>query len=236
MFSGMLLLFLPIVRNNGAYSVFCSVLRLFLFPNWLFCFPLTWKLPMGGSRLLNLHGRPWVLWFGFRSFQQTQECFLEASREFRSSFIFPSVPTICCIPITFRKPHGGFPGVRKPINPSPDIRILGSLENQEYRILLQACYWSQAHWSKRTTQEVRVGWKETLLYFACWPSGRESGLKSKSHLPLCQTVDKNFWRGVSGGGGGRTGGGRGLLAETAQSAPTVILKSVISGQTSIVLF
>ena len=36
-------------------------------------------------------------------------------------------------------------------------------------------------------------------------------------------------------GGGATGGGRGLLAETAQSAPTVILKSVISGQTSVVL-
>ena len=34
---------------------------------------------------------------------------------------------------------------------------------------------------------------------------------------------------------GATGGGRGLLAETARSAPTGILKSVISGRTSVTL-
>ena len=58
----------------------------------------------------------------------------------------------------------------------------------------------------------------------------------KTNCPLSFRGARTFEGEFRAGGGVRTGGGRGLLAETAQSAPTVILKSVISGQTSIVLF
>jgi len=66
--------------------------------------------------------------------------------------------------------------------------------------------------------------------FACWPPQGENRLKSKSHLPSAQ----QWTRTLKGSFRQATSRGRGLLAETAQSALTVILNLVIGARTSVV--
>ena len=73
--------------------------------------------------------------------------------------------------------------------------------------------------------------KESLLYFGCrqpgWGWGRRTPVQ-RPNPPLSPSCDNPGIRAF-------IGEGRGLHAETAQSALTVILKLVIDGLTSVIL-
>lgn len=93
-----------------------SILRRFLFSSWLFCFPLTWKLPMGGSCLLNLHGRSWVFYFGFRISTNSKSVSWKPSGVLFLVYFFHRSPPSAASWSRLENHLSGFPGIRNAIN------------------------------------------------------------------------------------------------------------------------
>ena len=207
MFSDVLL-FLPIVLNNGVYTMSSFYIETIPVLELTLLFPADLKSAHGRQLPPEFTWKVLGLLLWFPNFNRLKSVSWRPSGVAFLIYFFHRSPPSAASWSDLENHLSGFPGIRNAINttPPPTISILGSLENQKYWILLQQYYWSQAHGSKCSTQDVRVGWKESLLYFGCWPPGGEKRLKSKSHLPLCPAVDRNFWGGVSGGPQAEVGG------------------------------